>query len=636
MHFRFSPLAGAIALSFASSTVSASTPEDEAAIVVTATRLPSPDTAATYASEVHTRRMIDQSGAQTLFDYLSHHTSINVRPNYGNRFSPAIDMRGYGVGDGYQNIVVSLDGQRLNNIDMSPQLLGAIPLSSVDRIEITRGSGSVMFGDGAMAGSIQIYTKPYSGIAVAAGMGSHDAVSGAVSAGVSGADHELSASADHARHGGFSQADTTGHRDHSENRNWRLQAGVRPVESLWLRAEASSTHIDTRYPRALTLAQFQADPAQNGGGAYTHQTFTSDRWRIGADWALSPELRLTLRHGVEDKHADYPTWKSGYDHVENDLSAQFRRGDLDMVAGMQTFDGARTQTGNRTSKDNAGHFLHARYRIGDTTFSAGTRRESVDYAYMPNAGAALRDSRKLSAWDVGVNQRVDDRLTLFANANRAFQAPDIDRFFNWGGTFNAFIAPAISETVNLGLNHVTESHRIKLTLFRSRLTNEIYYNALTFTNTNIDASRKRGLEFQDNWRIGRQWSASALYSWTRATIARENDGAGAYDGKEMPGVSRHGLNLGLAWKPDDRTTVQITHAWRSSAHALEDFDNNNAQKQAPFNSTDATARFRQGNLEWFAAVENLLGRKNGTWVRDDAIYPVSFIRNWRAGLIARF
>ncbi|MDP2809546.1 MAG: TonB-dependent receptor [Rhodocyclaceae bacterium] len=610
--------------------------EDEAAIVVTAARIPSPDTDATYASEVHTRRMIDQSGAQTLFDYLSHHTSINVRPSYGNRFTPAIDMRGYGIGDGYQNIVVTLDGQRLNSIDMSPQMLGAVPLSGVDRIEITRGSGSVMFGDGAMAGSIQIYTKPRDGVAVTASAGSHDAVSGAVSAGAVGAAHEISASAENARHGGFSQADTAGHRDRSESRNWRLQAGIRPAESLWLRAEASGTHIDTRYPGPLTLAQFQADPTQNGGNAYTHQTLSSDRWRVGADWTLSPELKLTLRHGVEDKHSDYTTWKSGYDQVENDLSAQFRKGDLDLVAGAQTFDGVRAQTGNRTRKDNTGLFFHARYRIGDTTLSAGSRRENVDYAYIPNAGATLRDSRKLSAWDVGVNQRVDDRLTLFANANRAFQAPDIDRFFNFGGTFNAFIAPAISETVNLGLNFVTSDHRIKLTLFSSGLTNEIYYNALTWTNTNIDASRKRGLEFQDNWRIARDWSASILYSWTRALIDRENDGGGAYNGKEMPGVSRHGLNLGLAWKPDDRTTFQVTHVWRSSAYALEDFDNDNAQKQAPFNSTDATVRFRQGNVEWFATVENLLDRKNGTWVRDNAIYPVSFVRNWRAGLTARF
>ena len=137
-------------------------------IKVTATRIAYAEVDATYASEVHTRTMIDRSGAQTLFDYLAQHSSVNVAPNFGNRFTPMLDMRGYGSENGYQNIAVSLDGQRLNNIDMVPQLLGAIPLSAIDRIEITKGSGSVLNGDGAMAGAIQIHTRPYSGVSVGA------------------------------------------------------------------------------------------------------------------------------------------------------------------------------------------------------------------------------------------------------------------------------------------------------------------------------------------------------------------------------------------------------------------------------------------------------------------------------------
>ncbi|OYZ30073.1 MAG: TonB-dependent receptor, partial [Hydrogenophilales bacterium 17-64-65] len=90
-------------------------------IVVTPTRTPLADVDAPFASEVHTRHMIEQSGATTLYDYLAQHTSLLVLPSYGNKASPKIDMRGFGIGDGYQNIVVSLDGRRLNNIDMSSQ-----------------------------------------------------------------------------------------------------------------------------------------------------------------------------------------------------------------------------------------------------------------------------------------------------------------------------------------------------------------------------------------------------------------------------------------------------------------------------------------------------------------------------------
>ncbi len=74
-------------------------------------------------------------------------------------FLKKIDLRGYGIGDGYQNIVVSVNGRKLNNIDMVTQLLSSIPVESIDKIEIVKGSGSVQYGDGANAGAINIITN---------------------------------------------------------------------------------------------------------------------------------------------------------------------------------------------------------------------------------------------------------------------------------------------------------------------------------------------------------------------------------------------------------------------------------------------------------------------------------------------
>ncbi|CAC9171038.1 Colicin I receptor precursor [Comamonas aquatica] len=128
-------------------------------IVVSATRIDMHDQDAPYASEVHTRSDIERSGAHSLFDYLAQQSSLQISPSYGNRYTPQISMRGYG-NDGFQNLVISVDGRRLNNIDSIPQLIGSISLSDIERIEITKGSGAVMFGDGATAGTIQIYTKP--------------------------------------------------------------------------------------------------------------------------------------------------------------------------------------------------------------------------------------------------------------------------------------------------------------------------------------------------------------------------------------------------------------------------------------------------------------------------------------------
>lgn len=612
-------------------------------IVVTATRIPTPDVLAPYASEVHTRRMIDQSGAVTLADYLARHTSVNLVPSFGNRFAPKLDMRGYGIGDGHQNIVLTVDGWRLNNIDMATPLLGNIPIADIERIEITRGSGSVMFGDGATAGSIQIHTRAHDGVSVAGSAGNFGARAAIATAGLKKERLSLSASATYDHVDGYAKPDVTGHRDASNNRTWRGTLTGKPLDALELGLDLGSARIDTRYPGPLTQAEFRADPAQNSGNTYNHQRFETDLWRLRAAIQLAPDWQMTLAHGREDKHsahlAPFP-FKADYDYTGDDLALHYRGPAWQLSVGAQRFDGQRRDrngfANNDTSKKNNGAFIHGQYRTGATTFSAGARRESVEYAYVPTAGAASRAEHRLSAWDVGVNHAVDGRLSLFANFDRAFQAPDIDRFFTFGGGFNGFISPAIARTLTVGLNHVTPANRVKLSLFRADLDNEIYFNALTFTNTNLDKTHKYGLELQDTWRATENLSASLNYTWTRAIIDRENDGGGAYNGKNLPGVPRHGLTLGLDWQPAKAWNLNFTHTWRDKAYAAEDFRNSFTQRQAAYQTSSLALRYRVKNLEWSASVENLFEHANGLWIRNDVIYPSQFTRNWRLGLKANF
>lgn len=608
-------------------------------IIVTATRTPTADTAAPYASEVHTRAMIEDSGATTLVDYLAQYTSLNIMPSYGNKFTPLLDMRGYGLSSGYQNMVISLDGQRLNNIDGQPQLLGSIPLSSIDRIEITPGSGSVMFGDGATAGTIQIYTKPYQGASIAASAGNHGQLAGNVSAGLSRENFGLSASSDYQSQDGTSDPDVTGHRDASSMDTQRGQIKFRPLQSLWLKLDGSTSRVDTRYIGPLTLAQFQSDPAQNGGNTYTHQSFATDQWRLSAAWDIAAQTQFTASHNQENKLSNYISpypYEANYDYTTDDIAIIHHSDRLKLSVGVQRFDGTRIGSTDSTSKNNLGYFAQAEYRLNQLTLSAGARLEKVEYNYAPNAGAALHDTQQLNAWDIGSNYRFNTQTSIFANYNQAFQAPDIDRFFNFGGTFNAFITPETVKTVTLGLNQVAGRHKLKLTIFRASLKNEIYYNPVTFTNTNIDQSHKYGLELQDAWHVTGQLSLNTRYTYTRAIIDQENDGGGAYNGKDLPGVPRHGINLGMNYHWNERSTLNLTHMWRSSAYAADDFANNFTQKQESLQSTNLAYNYRYKNYEMSLAVDNLFARSNGLWIYDNAIYPVNFTRNYRVGFKASF
>jgi iron complex outermembrane receptor protein len=610
-------------------------------VVITAARVATPDTEAPFASEVHTRDQIEASGATSLYDYLARHTSVNVLPSFGNRFTPKLDMRGYGIGDGYQNLVVTVDGRRLNNIDMMPQLIGAIPLADVERIEITKGSGAVLYGDGAMAGAIHIITRAHTGAVLAASAGNFGAYQVSAGAGLKRPGLTLSASVDDEADDGHARADVTGHKDAARDRTWRGQIEATPTEALKLALDLAGTRIDTRYPGPLTLAEFTADPKQNGGNTYNHQRLDSDRWGLGATVALAPALELAVRHAREDKRSDYLApfaFRADYDSTDDDLGLQYRGAALDVSAGVARHDGERRDRNgwadNDTRKRNTGWYVQGQYRFAATTVALGGRRETVDYRYLPTTGGARSANHDLSAWELGVNHRLDAQTTLFANYARAFQAPDIDRFFNFGGTFNGFIRPAISRTVTLGANHVVRANRLKLALFRADVDDEIFFNPQTWTNTNLDATHKLGLEVQDTWQALDTLALRLNYAWTRARI--DHAGGGAFDGKDLPGVPRHSATVAIDWQPAQAWRVNLSHVWRSRAYALDDFANAFAQRQAAFQTTDAALSYRTKAFTWFAGVDNLFARRNGLWVHDDAIYPVAFTRNWRLGLKAAF
>jgi iron complex outermembrane receptor protein len=607
-------------------------------IVVTPTRVPLADVDAPFASEVHTRSRIAESGAASLVDYLAQHTSVQVLSSYGNTFTPRIDMRGYGIGDGYQNIVVSLDGRRLNNIDGAPQLLGAIPLADIERIEITKGSGSVLFGDGATAGTIQIITRGHEGVSAEVSAGNHGARNTRFAAGLKREAFSLSASTDYGRLAGTSDPDINGNRDTSLNRSSQGRLEVHPLEGLTLSLDGGRSRIDTRYIGHLTLAEYNSDPAQNSGNTYTHQKFETDVRGAGIAYAFNPQWRLTARYHSEDKLSDYVSFafKANYDNRSGDLALEYRGAALSLTAGMQAFEGVRIGSFDRTSKDNRGLFVQTQYQFGATRLSAGVRAENISYRYIPTAGTSLDSDDTFFAWELGVNLGVNRSLSLFANYNQAFQAPDIDRFFDFGGTFNAFISPAKSRTLTAGLNHVTPANRVKLAVFHASLKDEIYLQPFTFINTNLDKTHKYGLEVQDRWQIAPMLSASVNYTYTRALIDREDSGGGGFDGKELPGVPRHGVNLGLNWRITPASSLNLTHVWRASTWAAEDFDNNNLQKQQAYQSTGIAYQHRHKNLEWFAAVDNVFEKPNGIWLRDDVIYPVNFTRSWRLGMKADF
>jgi iron complex outermembrane receptor protein len=641
-------IASLIGLAFSNTAFSAENIDlDE--ITVKANRFERKESETTYASEIHTAKQIETSGAPTLYDYLTQQTSLNVSPNIGNRATPAINMRGFGNENGYQNVVITVDGQRLNNIDLQPALLAGIPLSNIERIEISKGSGSVIYGDGATAGAIQIYTKAKSGVTVNTSLGNFGQKNHAISAGISEEYIDLSANLAHDSYDGFSKKDASSHKDQFTSNSQNAKLKIKPTDFLRFFAEGTSSRNDIRYVNPMTKAQFKDDPKQ-ANGTYNHQSFDTDQWQLGAEWDILKNLQLRAVHYNEDKFSEFisatPSTANSI-YKSNDISLRYQTDSFSLITGYQNFDGERNRfsdffgvTSDKTTKKNEAVYIQGEVKLADWTLSGGARDESVRYNFKPVINpfgtAAAKEKQDIDAWDIGVNYKVNPSLSIFTNYNQAYQAPDIDRLFGFGFGFNGFIEPAKTRTLNLGLNHISDKNRLKVTTFYTKLDDEIFLDVATFLNTNIDRSHKYGFEIQDYFQINEQLSTSLIYNYTRAKIDREDRGAGAYNGKDLPGVPKHSVVANLNWNFFTNAHLNLNHTWRSRAYAFNDLENNFDQRQSAYESTNIALNYQFKNIQLYTAINNLFEHENSIQVADDSIYPVDFVRTWRIGMKADF
>ena len=623
-------------------------------IIVRNYQYDSKESTSPYSIEIHTAKDIKASGSTSVQSYLSQHSSLNITPNYGDRAKASFGMRGYGE-DAHQNIVMTVDGQRMNNIDLSAPLIGQIDINSIERIEIAKGTGSVKYGDGAMGGVIQIYTKDYNGYSLETALGSSGTVKKIANAGFKGKKFNLSVNATDDRHAGFSDRDTTGQKDNFQNKSQSAKLNIVASKDLLLNFGVSSSRINTYLKGPMTKEEFVNNPAQNSGATYNNYDTDSDKYSTGLAYKVNEKLNVTADYYYEDKlynatRADGSLYTKDYKGLN--LSAEYIEKNYTISTGLDYFDGERVDTTNpgTTTKDNIAIYIESEFQPNwlpeNAALSAGLRQERVDYKHS-DATASYSTHESLTAWDVGLNYVVDTQLSFFGNLNHAYQAPDIDRFFvevyqssspyAWlRRDFNGFIKSSEVDTLNVGVNHITQANKLKIVAFYSDLKNEIVYNSSASRNENFDNSEKYGLEIHDTYKFNNKSNVNLVYKYIEAKIGQNSQGF--EDGKTLPGVPKNSILANLQHKFSDQMQFNLSHTWKQSAFIMSDYANTNAQKTPAYSSTDANInyevkRFPQfKKVRLYGSVTNIFEHKNALQGYANSLYAFNFSRAWMTGL----
>jgi len=610
-------------------------------IAITSTAIATDELKSTDAVEVYTAEDIEKAHVQNVYEFLNKETSVSTLPSYGNPFTQLIDIHGYGTSNGNQNIVIKVNGRKLNNIDRAPQLLSSISPNQIEKIEIIKSSGIVEGGDGANAGVINIITKQTNDKEIGFYAGTYNTFDGNFHVGQSDETLSISVAGEVQKSGGIRAVDTNGKKDENKFSNFSFDLAYNPTDALELRLNGLTSDIDVWYAGSLTQQEYNTNIYQKGSSNAVHQKFSSDVIGTGASYDINDKLSINGDFSHEYKTSAYlPSAPSKYIYNSYNINMKYIDDAFKITAGIDGFNGDRKGSTNIFSKDNIGGFIKSQYKIDKSTLTVGYRYEKVQYKYSPASTPEQSHNYDLYGANIGYNYLITAESSFFINYTKSFQSPNIDDFITYPApTYQAVVTfnlkPMKTNNYTIGYNYITQKNKLKTSVYYISLKDELYFEPVSYVNTNINKSHKYGLDLYDKYLINQKFNVALNYNYVKAIIDDEI-GSANYAGKELPGVSNHSVKTTLNYLPNNFATLSLSQVYRSQAYAANDFQNNFSQKQKAYTSTDISATLAKDNWEVFAKINNLFNQKNGLWIRNDAIYPVNYTTTAMIGLKLKY
>jgi len=617
-------------------------------VVVTPQRFEAPSDSVPASISVISREQIANSPASTIPELIARQAGINLQDLYGNNASNStLDLRGFGA-TGKQNTLILLDGKRISDIDLTTVQWAGIPLDAIERIEIVRGAGAVLYGEGATNGVINLISRQaqrdQTTGTLAARVGSYDTQEGSAYLSYQGGPFGLNIAVNDYRSDGYRR------NNHNEQSNlfstlrWATPAGE---FALRLAADRQDIRLpgSRRIQPSIDLNEYETDRR----GAQTPLDFASrDGNNVALAWTRvfsrhEVTAEVSLRNKTQESYFD----QSGFpDYREIELSvlgftpraklafsqnhelilgADFYHWDYELKKSNAVAKIGQPINNVAATEDTLGLYVQQHLKFGkDTTLTLGARGETFEIdgtdiydASAPGAsfgsGAPAGHQGEFQfAYELGLRQRWSNTLSGFAKIGRSYRFANVDEAYESDANFNngfQFLRPQTALDRQLGLEYAAGPNSARIALFQTDVKDEIHLDPYTtgIGNTNLPPSRRYGLELDGRWQPRPNWNLGANYSYTEAEFrSGVLPGSGFtrsnvdIAGKNVPLVPHHKLNLDAQWTPvkDSTFTLSASHV---SAQFLDNDEPNDLGVKIPA-YTLVDFKFAQKFGAWQAAL----------------------------------
>jgi len=543
------------------------------------------------------REQIERSGVRDVPELLRRVAGVYVTNLSGSPAGYGLEARGFNDGSGGgSSTLVLVDGRRINEPDSSPTDWASLRLDDVERIEIVRGPASAAWGDNAIGGVVQIFTRRGEGgtkATLEGRVGSYDNYGGSFYAGGSEGPVTASVFAD--------GVDSENYRDRSDFWSAQFESNVRVTlgDNLSLAVGGGYLQDQRDQPGALSQDQISMLGRRAANPDTLGDVLDRERYHIDGriEWTPRKNVLVTLRPYYQERNDDGQitsppalrffndtkvetfginpqtqidhswSWGSnrlvfGSDVLHDDI--RVAQTSLDLGTGMEAF----APTYNRSKRRiYAGYVQDELEIVKRVTLSGGLRYDSTELS-----GTDLVSGRRFETADsdddfwspkAGIVWRFCTDASAYFSYAKGFRLPNIDEAFGYFG-FNEELLPERSNSYEIGLKLRREKIQFDLAFYRLDVHDEILFNHEIDADfgpvygifpsprsVNIDRVRHQGVEVSTHVFPWKWLEIYGSYTYDDNEIRSDNFTLGPGEirpslvGKQLPITPRHRGSFGV-------------------------------------------------------------------------------------------
>jgi len=456
-------------------------------VVVTASRMPQALNKAIADTTVLTEQEIRDSGASDVATLLRSQKGIEVVQTGGLGAQSSTFMRGVNS----NQVLVLIDGVRVNSVTTGSTALEHIMLDNIERIEIVRGNVSSLYGSEAIGGVIQLFTKRGRGKPVfnaSAGVGSYGTqrlalgYSGAVnnttfsvnagkvkSDGVSAINPALAASAN-PNNNGYDNTTLNAQVKHAFNNDHAVAAS-------WFSSRGLSSY-DNAWGAPTDLNDMQAG---------IDKMSLSSEDQINAMWHSS--LRFAQGSDVSNSYTN-SAQRSRFKTQSNQLAWQ---NNLKIAEGQQI----NLAVENLDQSVESGTKFTQTSRNVDSLLAGYTGEYGAQQVQLNVRQDSYSDFGTANTGLFGYGVAFAESWRATASVSNAFKAPTFNDMYyplSFGYQGNPNLKPERSQNQELGLHYAANGHQVDVVYFDNKISDLIAINSSFSSVANVNQARITGQE----------------------------------------------------------------------------------------------------------------------------------------------